>query len=62
MDLGAKGRAAGVGLISLRLPEHAHALCLQGSDPDGKSIILALTAGVIVPRHQGSTGRLIQQA
>jgi hypothetical protein len=53
---------AGAGFASLRLPEHTHVSCLQGNDPDGKSIILALTTGIIVPRHQGCTGRLIQQA
>jgi hypothetical protein len=60
MDFREKGRTAGVGLAPPRLPEYAYVSCLQGSSPDGKSIILALTAGVIVPRHQGSTGRLIQ--
>ena len=62
MDLAEKGRAAGVGLTSLRLPEHTHVSCLQGRDPDGQPCILALTTGIIVPRHQGGAGRLIQQA
>jgi hypothetical protein len=60
--IGGKGKKTGAGLASLRLPEHADLSCLQGNGPDGQPIILAFTTGIIVPGHQGSTGRLVQQA